>query len=427
MVCMIACARARAGDVPYTFTKVVDQNAALPGSSAPPPFYFEYWPSLSEGNIAFSTSRSFPTHGLFATDGANLWRAVDRSTPLPNGVGTMQFLNGFSQDGGATVFNALTEFGFQGVFRFDGGALTTIADANTALPATDGKQSATLTFAFIPSAEHGAVAFNGQTSLGQGIFSDVTGTMKAVADRFTAVPGTPGAVFSSVGAPILRGGKIAFSSPQFAVPNGTGVVPGQGIYRADPADGTINRLVDLTTAKPGGGTFGDLVHQFGDQLSLADFDGLHIVFYVNTTKALYTDLDGGGGIRTVVDENTLIPGSSVHFGNIGASAIDDGRVIFSGGPGNLVFDPPTALYAWQDGSISRILSAGDIVDGKTVRSINFGADSLDGDHFAAVLGFTDGTSAIYQTVIPEPAAAGLTASGLILLTLLRRGRTRRRI
>jgi hypothetical protein len=153
-------------DGPVTFTKVIDQNAALPGSATPPPFNFEYSPALDNGNIAFSTSRSDPNHGLFVTNGSTLNRIVDRNTTLPNGTGAFGYLNGFAQDGNASVFTSFSDSAFQGVFHAQNGGLTTIVDANTMVPATDNGADARIGSVFVPSSNGGAVAFSALTTRG---------------------------------------------------------------------------------------------------------------------------------------------------------------------------------------------------------------------------------------------------------------------
>jgi hypothetical protein len=412
---LILAASTTRGDGPFTFTKVVDQNASLPGSATPPPFFFEFSPAISDGNVAFSTSRNFSNHGLFVTDGSAVGRIVDRSTILPNGSGAFQFLNGFAQDGKASVFTAYGS-SFQGVFRSENGVLTTIADGNTIVPATDNGADAQIGGALVPSANAGVIAFSAGTSRGQGIYTYANGSLHTIADHFTPVPGVAGAVFSAVGSPVVRNGKVAFGVPQFSTPSNA-IVAGQGIYRASAlGGGAVQKIVDTGTPKPGGGTFGDLIHSSGDQLDLMDFDGQNVVFDVIHNKAIYTDV---GGIRAVADENTLIPGTSVPFGLFGPAAIDHGRIVFSGAPAT--FDPnvPRAIYSWDAGQLTRVLALGDVVDGKTVSNFTFDGNSLDGDDLAVNLAFNDGPSGIYQTAVPEPGAAGLVTIAAGVLSLRR--------
>ena len=405
-------------DAPFAFTKVIDQNAALPGSvTPPPPFFFEFSPAIDSGHIAFSTSRDFPYHGLFVSDGSSVSRVADRGTALPNGTGTLGLLNGFTQDGAASVFTSFATDGtFQGVFRAQNGVLTTVADSNTMFPSTDGGADARLGGAFVPSADGATVAFNAGTNRGQGVYTVANGSFHTIADRFTPVPGFAGAFFSAVGPAIVKNGTVAFDGIQFVTASSS-IVTGQGIYRASAVGGgAVTTVVDTNTAKPGGGTFGDLVHTPGDQLYLVDFDGQNTVFYFNHSDTLYADVDGT--IREIAGQDTLVPGTSAPLVPFGTAAIDNGMILFDASSKA----EPRGIYAWDDGAITRILSVGDVVDGKHVQSYNFDKNSLDGNQFAVTLAFSDGATGVYRAVVPEPGAIG--AIGMAAVALI--GRRHRR-
>jgi len=329
----------------------------------------------------------------------------------------MGVLNGFAQDGATSVFTSFaTDSTFQGVFRAQGGVLTTVADSNTMVPSTDGAPNARLSGAYVPSADAGVVAFNGNTNRGQGVYTYANGSFHTIADRFTAVPGVAGAYFSAVGLAIVKNGTVAFDGTQFATPSNS-LIAGQGIYRAAAAGGgAVTKIVDTNTPKPGGGTFGDLVHSLGDQLFLIDFDGQNTVFEINHSDTLYADVDGA--IREIAGQNTLVPGTSASLVPLGGAAIDDRLILFDASS----TAEPRGIYAWDDGAITRILSVGDIVDGKHVQSYRFDQNSLDGNQFAVTIGFNDGATGVYQSVVPEPGALGTI--GIAAVALL--GRRRRR-
>jgi hypothetical protein len=225
----------------------------------------------------------------------------------------------------------------------------------------------------------------------------------------------PNAVFSAVGSPIIRNGNVAFSSQQFSTPTNN-IVPGQGIYRASAtaANHPLTKIVDTNTPRPGGGTFGDRIQTLSDQLQLLDFDGQNAIFSVSHDNAIYTDL--GGTIQPVANQNTLIPGTNVPLAAFDVAAIDHGRIVFSATPQIITAETPSkAIYAWDNGVLTRILAVGDVIDGKTVAGYNFDANSLDGDAFAVKLGFNDGAAGIYQTVVPEPGIGMAVLAGGILM------------
>jgi len=401
--CLLSQTASWAGPGPYTFTKIADAADLVP-NSATPFGSFEYFPVIGGSNVAFSVSRNLPAHGVYTGDGTSNSTIIQRGMSLPNGAGTIHFLNGYSQDGSVTVFNALSDTGaFEGVFRSTAGVITPVALPGAMIPASDGSLPAgSLGFAAIPSADGGAVAFNGSTSRGQGIYSNVTGSLKAVADHFTPVPGIPGAVFSSLSPPALRGGKMAFQSSQFTTP-GNSIVPGQGVYIADATTGVIARVVDLTTAKPGGGTFSNFD-------AIVAFDGSNVAFQQTGASAgVYASI--GGVLRLVADTNTLIPGSTVPFGHFNGLAIGNGRVVFGGDLASGVADFQTGVYLWDDGVITPILRRGDVIDGRTVSNIAFNNESMEGDRLALQIGSDQGT-AIYETLVPEPGSAMLLGLGL---------------
>ena len=106
---------------------------------------------------------------------------------------------------------------------------------------------------------------------------------------------------------------------------------------------------------------------------------------------------------------------------------------------NLVTSPPTLAFrgfgaGGQEGiyaagnlgggagfpQVSKVMARGNALDGRIVQSLELGRDAEFGVSVAFHATFTDGSSGIYLTILPEPTVA--TLMGAIPLLLARRCR-----
>jgi PEP-CTERM motif len=73
---------------------------------------------------------------------------------------------------------------------------------------------------------------------------------------------------------------------------------------------------------------------------------------------------------------------------------------------------------YDEGSLSKVVDLSDEIEGKTIASLGIGRVALSGDMVVFSAEFTDGSSGIFETNVPEPGM--LAAIGLVCLAGMRR-------
>ena len=397
-IALAATPRLNAGTV--VFTKIAETNTAAPGTSGT--FTSFDRPATSEGKVLFEGDWTVPgtnAEAMFLYDPAS-----GRVSDIADTTHGYTNFNGYSLDGPNAVFNDLLS-PHNTLYRYSLTSQQTavLSTEQTLVPSADGKLTGQLTI-IVPTADGGSVAGNGiATNIGQGIYTNVSGSFRPIADHTTAAPGHPGSFFTAFVPGTLRVGKVAFAAT-FPL---NGSLFQTGLYIGDTASGTLTRIVDTTMQRPGGGTWGG----FGGQPA---FDGSSVSFIDQAT--LYTT--AGGSPRVVADTSTLIPGTSIPFAQFSEPAMDGGRIAFTG---SATVGGPPGLFLWDNDVISEILPPARMLDGKAVSTIDLSEDALSGNDLTFKAGFADGSSAIYVASVPEPVAP-LTGFvfGLILLRRKRR-------
>jgi hypothetical protein len=428
--------------------------------------------------------------GLASAGPFRIRKVVDTSTPVPGGTESVPF--GFLQaatpdgEGGVAFRGGSTSLA---VWFAAGGAITKVADRSTPIPGTSTTfeyfNSDTLT------ADAGRVGFGAEgRSSHNGLFAWEAGTVSTVVDRSTTVPGTPFGFFEWRGpfgeeAPRQSNGHFAFTHEYsaYAVAPGGGIVaiadgvtadlPGgpwnhrivtsidrdgtvlvSGSRAGERAlftwkDGTFTRLLDTTAAFPGGtGTFTYLSSGHG----MMGLDQGTVVFYGAGENVVEAGGErrqegvfrlAGGTLETVltnVDPVPDLPGYRFRLRswpgnptqNFRGIAYHDGVTALLGyvdpddvdGNGNEV----RAIFADVDGSLCKLLSEGELFDGKIVKQLSLANTGTRGREIAFTVRFEDESRAIYlaSEVIPEPGTVALLGLGLLGLAVASRSRRRRR-
>ncbi|HEX8324928.1 MAG TPA: choice-of-anchor tandem repeat NxxGxxAF-containing protein [Tepidisphaeraceae bacterium] len=326
------------------------------------------------GQVAFfaSLTGSTANAGLFAGTPGAIAALARRDTPAPGGGTYDGFFGPVLNGAGQVAFKAFLTGGTssQGLFAGTPGALGAVA--RTGNPAPGGGNYSDFSFPVINGA--GQVAFLALTgdSSNRGIFAGTPGAVAAVARSGTPAPG--GGNYGFLNDPVLNGaGQVAFTAGL------TGGTSTQGIFVGTP--GAVAAVARNGTPAPGGGNYGDffspVLNGAGQVAFTAGLTGLGV--NAANDSALFAGLPGA--VMQIVREGDLID-------------VDSGLGV--------------SLRMVADSGISFLTVSG----GQDGRPMTFNDNGL----LVYSLSFTDGTSGVFTSVVPEPAALSLLAvAGIGLL------------
>jgi hypothetical protein len=262
---------------------VADVNTPVPGSTDN--FGYLTAPSIDNERVAFLRSGlGFPIEGVYTNLNGSLSAIANMNTPIPGGTGNFtRFLHPSLSNGIVTFigFRDSDDVSQAGIYTNQGGLLNAIADTNTAIPGGTGNFT---NFTSLTS-ENGSVAFIGERReivskppSEQGIYTNLGGSLKAIADLNTPIPNGTGN-FTSFRSVSLNKGNIAFLGTNSS---------SQGIYTT--LGGSLTKVI-ATGDSLDGKTVSSSVPQFDQGLLLGSksFSGNQIAFSVGFT-------DGSQGI-----------------------------------------------------------------------------------------------------------------------------------
>ena len=397
-----------ATDPRFTFTKVADTATPIPGGGGRFADFAGEWsntdpiaPSLDHGAAVFlGHGAGFgpdSLYGVFRFDNGVLSRVADNTMPLPGRGERILSFGTPVISGGRTAFEAISTIG-RAVVVSGGDGLRTVATRGTAAP--DGMGA--FTDAARPVVRGDDVWFfgrytDGPSSGGEGVFLSRDGTLTAVAHSGTPVPGRPGERFTSISPPRGDRGEVAFYA------SGTGF--NSGVYRT--VGGALVRVGD---------------GYFPDNTAI-DHDGRDTSFTgrrpIDTGYSLWIDRDGT--VRRIATSGDPTPDGTGHFDFSPAlvtTSVDAGHVAFTA-----VFDAADNLAVFTDagGPLTRLVGFGDRLFDKKVTNVQISQDALSGNAIAFAATFSDNTSGVYLATLPEPAIPAFAAL-VLSVTLLARPR-----
>ena len=388
----------------YVFTKVVDGDTARPDGLGN--FYLGF-PSVSpalDGNTVLFQDLANSDNSLWtagAVTGSGFVKLADYRTAVPGGVGPFTRFDDQTArvQGGTVIFEGLdsntavqTHGGLYTV-PSGGGAPSKIIDYHTTAPESgfpfvqpNGNNQITQSGVSDYDVENGLVAFHAITNgdsqgdNADGIYTvglDGTGlTLLANRANNGTPPPFPANQYYTA---TLHGGTAVFF--------GATVFGGYGIFSSPVTGGLTSPtlLATPSTALPGGQSpeqstvyfagFSRFDHTTGN-LIFAAHDGSG----VNGLYSLPANGLGSGTFSKVVDNHTALPGLPVpasYFDGAPFSA-DGGQVAFLTPQNESASQIQTLYLANSDGTFSRVVGVGDVLDGITLTGLTLSAHALSG-------------------------------------------------
>jgi hypothetical protein len=357
----------------YTFTKIVDTNRAGPGGSGN--FANFGLPALGSGDVAFDTYNPVGDYwAILTSDDDGLSLVVDTNTMIPGSLDTFERVFSPEISNGNVVFGGLV-FGdgsdpeHWGIYTDLGGGLRAVADLNTIIPDGIGDFTTDLAIEESFRIRNDVVAFD--TFSGSGVYAEIDGALVAIADLNTMEPGGNGD-FNEVYLAGIDGDDIAF----YGNASGQSGVT-RGFY--SNSGGHLGKL--FNTGADEAGQFFDFPNDTYSYIELnEDF----------SQRALYLSIEGSSELVAEIGGSTPDgSGSFTYFDNLAVSGKD---LAFVAGVDEVDFN----IYMYTNGELREVISVGDPLDGKTVVDLDMkNATGLENGVIAFRVVFDDGSAGIY--------------------------------
>ena len=255
-----------------TFTPVITTAMQLPNGGGAT-FNVIGQPSLESGRVA-AIGLASPIGGpggVYSWQAGALSVVADKSTPVPGAAGTFSEFFDCDLDQGSIIFSGRNAAGHHGLYRSDSGGLARLYDSATVVPGGNGGSFTGIAQA-VQSAGH--VAFYGQGGGQEGIYSDVSGTLQLIANRNTPMPGFPGLVFGGFSYALIDNGVVAFS----AIDNSGGI---SGVFSTHTGSlGKVLASGDLLDGRIVGDVLAGSQGLDGNSMAL-------VVTFTNGTSGIY--------------------------------------------------------------------------------------------------------------------------------------------
>jgi len=375
---------ARAGE--FVFEKIADTSTMVPGSNNAFGSFGNYAPAIEDGRVVLFGSSLGTGFGLYSYTTETGLTKVANATDPPSSFAPF---SPPSLDEGEVAFYSAGFPEVLGIYTTEGGVHKRYG-TSTSVPNATGTFT---NFSFEgASLSQGNVAFKARNGINSGVYTDLGGSLRLVADETIAVSGSD--TFSDFDDPVIEDSGIFFAA-RLASGN-------RGIYAE--IDTVLTTIADSNTIVPipGGSTFFDFssVTVNNGTIAFVGFGG------GNNWGVFSYDL-GSGQLDRIVDGSFARPEGGGNFGILQQVSLYNDQIAFkSVGHG---------LYANFPGSLTRVLGIGEVLDGRIVSDVRIGREGLSGSNIVLTANFEDGSSGVFvATHVPEPTSFAL---GLLLIAL----------
>jgi hypothetical protein len=373
LACSFAVAAAR-GDIKFTKIAETGEPVWADGAST---FQRFGTPCIDGTTVAFA-HQICPTsicmvEGIYKfVDGAGVLVARAGATAFPGGTGFFtNFKANLVIDGDCVAFAGYGDDNQCGIYT-DPDGLVTIADTYTAVPGTNEP----FTLLINPWIDGGKVVFQAESALGGGVYLYDAGVLSAIADHEATMPPDNEACFDVLMSPCTNNYKTAFT--------GRGA-SARGVYFNDGR--ALACAADTATAIPSGsGVFTD----FGN---FAGIDGNgNVVFNGNnssTQRGIYLYNAATRSLEAVANRRSRLPGFNAYLWGFGSVSFAGDNIAFvaKSGQGSLGYDKD--IYVRNNGSMIKLVGYDDVLDGKTVNTVQMGHHAVSGNRVAFSVEFQE--------------------------------------
>jgi hypothetical protein len=377
----------------YTFTSIADNSTAAPVGT----LSALSAPTISNGVVAFKAQYAGGTlDGIFKGSGGPVTTIVKEGDAAPQGVFTS--LENPSISGGQVAFVADYDVGNRGVFVGNGAALTTIAKTGDAAPVG---MFTTFRNALI---DGDYVAFFAGSTSATGFYVAKEGTITTIVK--TGDIGPAGQPFTILAQPAMSGGNVAFHA-RYSSSNG--VFVGNG--------GPLTTIVKTGDPAPVGTfTGGGFAMISGDTVA---FNSNYGSMGGPVTRGVFLG-DGGPISAALAREGDPAPIGTLD--SLVTSGFDGTTTVMSGFYGGLSH---LGIFVHKNGSLSTLITDGDMLFGSSVTGVTIARGGLDPDGSGRITfsyGLANGRSGIAVAIpVPEPSTT-VTMIAMLCCGLLIRSR-----
>ncbi|MBM3784573.1 MAG: hypothetical protein FJW30_09460 [Acidobacteria bacterium] len=415
----------------FAFVRVAATNTPRPDGNGTFNINIFMSPAMEGTWVAFTTQA--PNASLWSFDLATsrFVKLADTNTPAPGGTGNFSEFGPLTWrpliSGNTVVFLATDQKTTRpntGLFSvpITGGAITRIANYNTPNPSggTFGDLDGASTQPWgVMTASGNRIVFASINSAGaQGIYAanlDGTGLVRIV-DRNVEFPLPPPALrgVNLWNSPSLWNNSLVFYGQTLTDPS-TGY---NGIYTLPPTGGggVPSELFNSLRALPGNSNSSFHTRLRTPPIAIEDQT---IAFVADDPRqaadrrfrGLFTMQVGGGALRNIADINSTLPGiGTLVPASFESFCLNSGKILFRvvGGPKEGFPAGENALMLWRNGTISKVIAVGDMLDGRVVRRVfNISNRAMSGDRFAFLVDFAafPGPSLAIYIAVPVSATS----------------------
>jgi hypothetical protein len=358
--------------VVYVFEKIADTSTAAPAGT-----FTGFFNATASGDSASFLGSYSGGSGVFRGDGGSLTSVIQRNESTP--FGTITFIDSATAMSGSTVAFSASYSGGNGIFTGSGGPLTKIVLTGEPAPTGNFEKLGT------PAISGDNVAFRGTYigGAGSGIFTGSGGPLTTIVKTGDAAPVGN---FTGFGSPAVSGNTAAL----YGTYGG-----GQGIFTG--SGGVLTTIAKSGDAAPSGTYTG-----FGTNPAISG----NTVAAVGRYGANSNVLRGDGGTLTTIAKtgDAAPPGTITGFDNFSVS-IGGMSVAFEA-----VYSGGTGVFVGDGGPLTTVVKTGDTLFGQTISSLNlarFGFDEGGSGNVAFTYTLSDGVSGVAMAIaVQQPDLPG---------------------